>query len=1028
MSYLSDPVEDLQTSEIRYRRLFESARDGILILDAVTRKITDVNPFMMELLGYTREEFLDKELWEIGLLKDEEASIAAFKELQKNNYIRYEDLPLETKDGERREVEFISNVYTENDCQVIQCNIRDITNRKRAQDGLRLSEISLTNAQRIAHIGNWDWDIQDNQLFWSDEIYRIFGLAKAQFEGTFEAFLNGIHPEDRQSVQSAVDAALSRIAPYNIEHRVVRPDGDERIVSEIGEVSFDESGKPHRFIGTVQDITERKEAERKVKESEENYRIVAESVSDVIITIDECCSILFVNPAAEKVLGYKPEELIGNNLAIIIPERFRAAHNAGMRRYMQTGERHIPWNGLEVHATRSDGREIQIEISFGEYHENDKHLFTAVIRDITKRKQAEEILRESEERFRSIVETTTEWIWAMDSQGNSTYDNPAIETILGYKPEELLGKSILPLMHEEDREKIEQVLPTLIAEKRGWTNLICRWYHKDGSVRDLESNAVPVLDADGEVIGYRGADRDITERKNADRLLQLAEANYRNLVESSPVIVYLAEPFPPYAPIYISPNINWLGYTTEEWFEKPDMWVSLIHEEDRTRVLRETEAAMNKGLDTDLEYRIIARDGAIHWLHDKGRFVSDDQGKRIGWQGVMLDITEKKELEEQLRQSQKLESVGRLAGGIAHDFNNMLTVINGYSELALRKLEDDNPLRRTIEEIKKAAMRSALLTHQLLAFSRRQVLQPILLDLNEVVTDTIKLLQRLIGENVELVTALKCKTGRVNADPGQLSQIIINLAINASDAMPQGGTLTIETAAVFLEPDDARQKVGILPGAYIMLTVCDTGSGMDDEIQQHMFDPFFTTKEVGKGTGLGLATVYGIVKQSGGNIEVDSKVGVGTAFKIYLPRVADKSEATKIKDTFVESPTGTEMILLVEDEELVRNLSREILVTCGYTVIEARNGVEALELCENGDCKFDLLMTDVVMPQIGGRELAEKLIEKLPNLQILFTSGHNDNMMMLHGVIETSVNFIQKPFTFDALARKVRELLNAAAG
>ncbi len=493
-------------------------------------------------------------------------------------------------------------------------------------------------------------------------------------------------------------------------------------------------------------------------------------------------------------------------------------------------------------------------------------------------------------------------------------------------------------------------------------------YRKNGTPFWNELKISSVFDEVSRLTHFVGVLQDITERKTAEQSLRFAEANYRNLVELSPAIVYLAEPFPPYAPIYISPNINWLGYTTEEWFEKPDIWVSLIHEEDRTRVLRETEAAMNKGLDTDLEYRIIARDGAIHWLHDKGRFVSDNQGKRIGWQGVMLDITEKKELEEQLRQSQKLESVGRLAGGIAHDFNNMLTVINGYSELALRKLEDDNPLRRTIEEIKKAAMRSALLTHQLLVFSRRQVLQPILLDLNEVVTDTIKLLQRLIGENVELVTALKCKTGRVNADPGQLSQIIINLAINASDAMPQGGTLTIETAAVFLEPDDARQKVGILPGAYIMLTVCDTGSGMDDEIQQHMFDPFFTTKEVGKGTGLGLATVYGIVKQSGANIEVDSKVGVGTAFKIYLPRVADKSEATKIKDTFVESPTGTEMILLVEDEELVRNLSREILETCGYTVIEARNGLEALEIYENGDCKIDLLMTDIVMPQMGGCE------------------------------------------------------------
>ncbi|MBA3694488.1 MAG: response regulator [Acidobacteria bacterium] len=391
---------------------------------------------------------------------------------------------------------------------------------------------------------------------------------------------------------------------------------------------------------------------------------------------------------------------------------------------------------------------------------------------------------------------------------------------------------------------------------------------------------------------------------------------------------------------------------------------------------------------------------------------------------MILDITETKRLEEQLKQSQKLESVGRLAGGIAHDFNNMLTAINGYSELTLRTLEGDHPLRRNIEEIKKAGDRSALLTHQLLAFSRQQVLQPVVLDLNEVIVDTSKMLERMIGEDIQLVLALEAETELVNVDPGQLSQIIMNMVVNARDAMPQGGKLTIETANIFLEPDEARQKVGILPGPYVMLAVCDTGHGINDQILQHIFEPFFTTKEIGRGTGLGLATVYGIVKQSGGNIEVDSKVGVGTTFKIYLPQVTERPEAAEIEETLAELPVATETILLVEDEELVRNLSRKILETCGYKVIEARNGLEALEVCENGDYEIDLLMTDVVMPQMGGRELAEKLSERLPNLQILFTSGYTDNAMARHGVIKTSTNFLQKPFTFNALARKVRQLLD----
>ncbi|HEV8160188.1 MAG TPA: PAS domain S-box protein [Pyrinomonadaceae bacterium] len=614
-------------------------------------------------------------------------------------------------------------------------------------------------------------------------------------------------------------------------------------------------------------------------------------------------------------------------------------------------------------------------------------------------------------------------MWLMDATTRTTYVNRQTAELLGYTVEEIHGRLIFDFIFENAFSALERKIEQIKHgdSERGEARL----RRKDGSTIIALYSVISTKNQAGEITGFLLMMFDITERKKADRLLRLAEANYRNLVESSPVIVYLAEPFPPFAPIYVSPNINWFGYTTEEWFEKPDTWLNLIHEEDREYVLSTTEAAMQQGLDTDLEYRIISRDGTIYWLHDKGRFVSDDKGKRVGWQGVIIDVTETKRLEEQLKQSQKLESVGRLAGGIAHDFNNMLTAINGYSELTLRALESDNPLRHNIEEIKKAGERSALLTHQLLAFSRRQVLQPVVLDLNEIITDTSKMLERMIGEDVELVIALEPETGLVNVDPGQLSQIIMNLAVNARDAMPQGGRLTIETANIFLEPDDARQKVGILPGAYVMLAVCDTGDGIDDKILQHIFEPFFTTKNIGKGTGLGLSTVYGIVKQSGGNIEVDSKVGAGATFRIYLPRVAEQSEAAEIKDTSAELPSGTETILLVEDEELVRNLSREILETCGYTVIEARNGLEALEVCENGNCKINLLMTDVVMPQMGGRELAEKLTEKLPSLKILFTSGYTNEGMVRNGVIETSTNFIQKPFTFDALARKVRELLDA---
>ncbi|MDQ6786417.1 MAG: response regulator [Acidobacteriota bacterium] len=380
--------------------------------------------------------------------------------------------------------------------------------------------------------------------------------------------------------------------------------------------------------------------------------------------------------------------------------------------------------------------------------------------------------------------------------------------------------------------------------------------------------------------------------------------------------------------------------------------------------------------------------------------------------------------EEQLRQSQKLESVGRLAGGIAHDFNNMLTAINGYSNLTLRRLKDEDPLRHNIEEIKKAGERSAALTHQLLAFSRKQVLKPEVLDINQSVGEISFMLKRLIGEDVQLVSALSQEIGQVKVDPGQLSQVIMNLAVNARDAMPQGGALTIETKNVYLDEEFAASHVPTVAGHYVMLAVSDTGSGIAPEMQEHIFEPFFTTKEVGKGTGLGLATVYGIVKQSGGFIWVDSELGCGTTFKIYLPRVDENFDTERKYDTTEEMAAGTEKIMLVEDEQMVRDLTRQILEDCGYAVIEASNGAEAFELCSQDECEIDLLMTDVVMPKIGGRELAEKLAETHPQMKVLFTSGYTDDSVVRHGVIQAGTNFIQKPYSPTDLALKVRTILD----
>ena len=382
--------------------------------------------------------------------------------------------------------------------------------------------------------------------------------------------------------------------------------------------------------------------------------------------------------------------------------------------------------------------------------------------------------------------------------------------------------------------------------------------------------------------------------------------------------------------------------------------------------------------------------------------------------------------ENQLVQSQKLEAVGRLAGGISHDFNNLLTVILGYTDISKRNLKEGDPLLRNLEEISKASERAASLTRQLLAFSRKQVMQPKVFDMNTVVSDLRKMLRRMIGEDVELRVSLESELGNIKADPVQLEQVIMNLVVNARDAMPKGGKLSIETSNVYLDEAYAREHVSVVPGEYVMLAISDTGCGMDEETRQQIFEPFFTTKEPGKGTGLGLSMVYGIVRQSGGNIWVYSEEGTGTTFKIYFPRVTAAAEEYKRTSGSVEAPKGFETILLVEDAALVRTLARQVLETAGYRVLEAASAEAALKICENiNGTRIDLVLTDVVMPGMSGNDMSKILLARQPDMPVLYMSGYTDDAIVQHGVLEPGINFLQKPFTPGALAMKVREVLDA---
>ena len=512
------------------------------------------------------------------------------------------------------------------------------------------------------------------------------------------------------------------------------------------------------------------------------------------------------------------------------------------------------------------------------------------------------------------------------------------------------------------------------------------------------------------------------DRKRKEEALRKSEARYRSLVHSAVYGIYRSSVDDRF--LDVNPAlVSMLGYDSAEELLGVRLTRDLyVDPEQRTRLISEHQRGTSV---QNVEVRWRRKDGHPITVRLSGRSIVNDKGEPAEFEMIAEDVTERRALEDQLRQAQKMEAIGRLAGGIAHDFNNLLTVIKGYSELMLEELELADPLHGEVEEVKKAADRAASLTRQLLAFSRQQVLAPRVLDLNIVIHNMERLLHRLLGEDIELTTGLEPTLGHTKADPGQIEQVVMNLAVNARDAMPNGGKLTIETMNVELDENYVREHVAVRPGPYVMIAISDTGIGMTEEIRSRIFEPFFTTKEPGKGTGLGLSTVYGIVKQSDGYVWVYSEPGIGTTFKIYLPRVDAPADITTHETNGLPTYRGTETILLVEDEDGVRALVRQILVKQGYTVLESRHAGEALLLCERHQGMIDLLLTDVVLHQMSGRELAERLTTVRPKMRVLYISGYTDDAVVQHGVLEAGTAFLQKPFTTDALTRKVRQVLNA---
>ncbi len=519
---------------------------------------------------------------------------------------------------------------------------------------------------------------------------------------------------------------------------------------------------------------------------------------------------------------------------------------------------------------------------------------------------------------------------------------------------------------------------------------------------------------------------EVAERKRADASLKESEERFRQLAENIREVFWLSDPVNNKI-LYVSPAYEGVwGRPRESLYISPRGWMEAIHVEDRERVrvaFLTKQAAGKYDEQYDEVYRIARPDGSVRWIHDRAFPVRDAAGEVYRIAGVAEDITERKHLEDQFRQAQKMEAVGQLAGGVAHDFNNLLTIINGYGELVLNGLRPDDPSRALIREMVAAGDRAAGLTRQLLAFSRKAILEPRIIDLKVVVTDVDKMLRRIIGEDIQLAVVIDPELGAVKADPGQIDQVILNLVVNARDAIPQEGRLTIELRNAELDETYALGHPEARPGPHVLLAVSDTGCGMDQATMARIFEPFFSTKGE-KGTGLGLATVHGIVKQSGGHVGVYSEVGQGTTFKVYLPRLSQRPGTGKSQYGQLTMPRGSETVLLVEDDDGVRALSRHVLQSCGYTVLEARDGAAAMRIAEQHRGRIDLLLTDVVMPRMSGREVAERLAGKHAGMKVLFVSGYTDDAVVRHGILEAEVAFLQKPFSPASLVTKVREVLD----